>query len=298
MKGAIKSPMAIILTNQAVLNYRNGSTAETALSNITSTVLNGSLSITKSVMSDCYKASQILTYIINVRNNGSSTASNVIINDDLGTFNVADSRITPLTYIGNERLYINGDPDSGITAAESESGVIFEISEIPPKGAAQLIYLAQVNGYACCTLGSTITNTATAEDGCNCPCAESSNASAEISVCEYTDLRIVKSVCPNPATCEDRFTYTFNLYNYGNIPATDVVLTDTFEPSLKDLEIRANGDIIPPENYDYINGTVTFPSEDSDYFITVPPAECIRNPTTSAVESNPGMVQITISGTL
>ncbi len=290
--------MAIIITNQARLNYRYGTASETSFSNITSTVLNSSLSITKSAMSDCYKASQTLTYIINVTNNGSSSVINASINDNLGTFVSDNASITPLTYIGNALLYINGIQNSGLNTIVNPDGVIFEISEIPPKGSAQIIYLAQVNKYACNAVDSTITNLATAESGCDCPCEEASIGSNTVIACEYADLRIVKSVCPNPATCDERLTYTFNLYNYGNIPATDVVLTDSFEPELKDLEVFVDGSFIPSGNYDYINGTIILPSDDNEYSITVPPAVCIRNSVTGIVESTPGTVLITVSGTL
>ena len=35
---------------------------------------------------------------------------------------------------------------------------------------------------------------------------------------------------PNPIADGDTITYTFTIHNYGNTPATDVVLTDRFDP--------------------------------------------------------------------
>ncbi len=298
MKGAIKLPMAIILTNQATLNYRYGTNNETAVSNVTTAVLNGSLSITKTALSECYRANETLTYIINVKNNSSSTVTGAIINDDLGTFDIGNITVTPLTFIGPAKLFINGIENSGITTVQSNDGVIFEIDEIPQNGNAQIIYLTRVNECACNNAGSIITNTATVENGCNCACNEPSSAVATVTVCEYADLQIVKSVSPANITCDERITYTFVLNNYGNIPATEIVLHDTFEPRLKDIVVTVNGIIIPKEDYDYTCGTLTLPAEDSEYSISIPAAVCTRDEISGVITTETGSVQVTVSGIL
>lgn len=290
--------MATILTNQATLNYRYGTVAATAVSNVASTVLNSPLGISKSSISECYRLGQTLTYVITVENNNSNAAEDITVTDDLGTYEANGNEVTPLTYVGPAQLFINGIFQSVITPTVQDRSIVFEIESIPQNGNAQIIYLAQVNSYANGAVGSEITNTATADTDCGCPCDEPVSDSLTVTACEYAEVRIVKSICPNPATCGERLTYTINLYNYGNMPATDVVLTDTFDPALADIEVSVNGTIVPAEDYDYINGTLTLPAEDSDYEITVPAATFTQNPTTGLVTVTPGTAQIVVSGVL
>ncbi len=290
--------MATILTNQATLNYRYGTNLETTVSNTTSAVLNGPLSITKTAVSECFRSGGSLTYIINLKNNSSSSVNGIVINDDLGTFDTGTVEVTPLTYIGPAKLFINGIEDDGLTVAESSNGVIFEISEIPQNGTAQIIYIARVNNYACYNAGSSITNTASIDNGCNCVCDEATTAGATVTACEYADLQIVKGVSPASITCDERITYSFILNNYGNIPATEIVLHDNFEPKLKNLVVAVNGQVIPNYEYDYVCGSLTLPSEDSEYSIEIPSAVCTRDEATGIVTTEPGSALITVSGTL
>ncbi len=290
--------MATIITNRATVNYRFGTTSASAVSNVTSTVLNGFLDIEKSSLSEQYRIGQEVTYIVTLTNNGNSALNNVTVIDNLGTYTNNGNGFTPLTYIGPARLFINGAFDSLLTPSVGTANVVFEIDSIPAGGNAQMIYLARVNGFANGEVGSAITNTATADGDCDCPCdSENVSDSHTITAEAFAELRIVKSVCPNPVICGGELRYVIDLYNYGNIPATDVILTDTFEPALADIAVTVNGEAIPESDYIYIGGTLTLPSGEGSE-ITVPAANFVRNTVTGAIEVIPGHIQIIVTGTV
>ncbi len=289
--------MATIITNRATVNYNFGTTAAVAVSNVTSTVLNGTLSIEKSSLTNSYRVGQDLTYIITVRNNGGTASRDVSVIDDLGTFNENGNDITPLTYIGTAQLFVNGAFLSNLEAIVGDESVLFEIPSIPAGGTAQIIYRVRVNEYACSNEGATITNTACAEYLCNCPCEGSVCDSFTVSVDEYAELRVIKTACPNPVVCGEKLTYVIDIYNYGNIAATGVVITDVFDPALEDITVRVNGEIIPEIDYRYVDGVLTLPDSSGDE-ITVPAAECIRDGETGEISVTPGRITVTVSGRL
>ncbi len=289
--------MATIITNRATVNYRYGTVEASAVSNVTSTVLNGLLDIQKSSLTEQYRIGQEVTYIITLTNNGDSALNDITVIDNLGTFSVNGSSVTPLTYIGTARLFINGAFDSVLTPTVGAMSIVFNVERLPAGANAQIIYIARVNRYADITSGATITNTATADNDCDCPCDEPTSDSYTITAEEFADLRIVKSVCPNPVVCGGELRYVIDLYNYGNIAATDVVLTDTFEPALADISLTVDGVLIPETDYSYIAGKLTLPNSAGDE-ITVPAAEFVRNAMTGAIEAVPGHIQIIVRGTV
>ena len=289
--------MATIITNQATLNYRYGTSTATATSNITTAVLNGPLSISKTSLSESYRIGQNVTYLITITNNGSTEANNINVVDNLGTFESDGNNITPLTYLGPSQLFLNGAFESVITPTVGGNSIAFQIPVIPAGGNAQIIYLVRVNSLANAAAGSEITNTASADFDCGCPCREPVIDSYTITAEEFADVRIVKTICPNPVVCGSLVTFTFNLYNYGNIAATDVVLIDTFDPALSDIEVFVNDALIEEDNYDYINGTLQLPSLLGDFDITIPEATFERDANDN-VTVTPGNVRIVVRGTI
>ncbi len=290
--------MATIITNQATLNYRYGNITARTVSNVTSTLLNGPLSITKSSLSDSYRLGQDITYLITVTNNGNTQANGIVVTDDLGSYELGGNTITPLTYIGPAQLFINGVFNRILQPVTTDDNIIFTIPSIPENGNAQIMYLTRINSFACGAAEAYITNTATVNFNCDCPCEGPATASHTITAEEFADVRMVKSVCPNPAICGEELTYTITIYNYGNIEATEIVLTDRFEPALTDITVTVDGDIIPSGNYSYVNGVLTLPSAGSDYSITIPPAVFTQDPVTGVCTATPSSVVITISGTI
>lgn len=287
--------MATLISNQATISYRFGTRAANAVSNIASTVLSSALDIDKTSLSEQYRIGQSLTYIITVTNNGNEDSGAINVSDDLGTFTQNGTEITPLTYVGPARLFINGSFDSVINPDVNENDIQFEIENIPANGNAQIIYLASVNSFASGETGSEITNTATASRACDCPCDQNVSDSNTIILEAFADIRIVKSVCPNPVICGGELTFVFDIFNYGNVEATEVVLTDTFVPPLTDITVTVDGIVIPESQYRYVNGVLTLPNAIGDE-ITVPAAEFVRSPINGVVTVTPGKIQITVSG--
>lgn len=288
--------MATIITNRATVSYSFGTAFASAVSNITTAKLNAALSITKIALSETYRIGSELTYIITVTNNSSTQTNALSVTDDLGTGSIDCSELTPLTLIGNARLFINGAFAEEIVPIYVDRSVIFNIGHIPANAAAQIIYTAEVNNLAGCCSECTITNRACVRFVCDCPCAETVCAECTVTAEDYAELRIIKSVCPNSLVCGERIRYLIDVYNYGNIEATDVVLTDSFDPALSDLEVRIGGILIPADEYVYSDGNLTLPSLNGRA-LTVPAAICERGED-CRYSVTPSEISIEISGTV
>lgn len=288
--------MATIITNQARLNYRYAGARDisTVFSNTASAILNGQLSIEKTSLSTTYRIGQDITYFLTVSNEGNGSTSDIIVTDDLGTYQIGSDDYTPLTYIGPSQLFINGVFVSNITPIISDGNIIFNIENLPVNSTAQIVYIARVNEFANGGNGASITNTATAV--CDCICSEPSSDSHTLTAESFADVRIIKSICPNPVICGEDVNFIFDIYNYGNLEATDIVLIDTFEPPITDIEVRVDGVLIPATDYSYVDGTLTLPAPDSEYSIVIPPATFSQNPESGIITVVPGNVRITVSG--
>lgn len=289
--------MATIISNQATLNYRYGTLNATAVSNIVTAPIGTQLTVEKTSLTETYRIGQDITYVISISNNGSSESGDLTVFDDLGGFTFNGNEVTPLTYLGPAQLFINGVFSRDIEPTFNENGIIFELDGLGTNANLQIIYRARANEFASGEEDSVITNTVTVENNCFCPCDEPASDSNAIVSEDFADVRIVKSVCPNPIICGEELTFTFEISNYGNVEAREITLTDTFVPLLNDITVSINGVIIPESDYDYENGVLTLPNENGDE-ITIPPAEFLRNPTTGVVSIIPSKITITVSGTL
>ena len=287
--------MATIITNQATLNYRFGTATASTVSNITSAAIGGSTEIVKTSLNQSYRSNENITYIINVANSG-SPIENITISDNLGSYTTNGNIYTPLTFSGNAQLFINGIENNNFEINETENGIEFVIDNIPTNGNAQIIYQATVNEYAPICCGGSITNTVISN--CQCICGGTAEDSHTINAECYADVRISKSVCPNPIKCGEEITYIFDIYNYGNIDATDIVLTDTFTPPLTDIVVSLDGTVIPNTEYSYFNGVLTLPTVENEFEITVPAASCTRNTETGLYIVTPGHIQIIVTGNI
>lgn len=104
---------------------------------------------------------------------------------------------------------------------------------------------------------------------------------------------------PDPVTDGGVLTCSFTLQNYGNIDATDVVLTDTFDPAPATITVTVDGDPVAPAEYDYTTGVITAPIDTAPTLsITIPAATFTQDPATGAVTTDPGTVHITVAGAL
>ncbi len=284
--------MATII-NQASLSYTYGTTTETVLSNLAETVLNAPLSLEKRVLEDAYRLDDELTFILSLTNEGEATLSDIEITDNLGAFTPAGATapVVPLTYAGPAELFLDGVFSETLTPQLTDAGVVFTIPGIPAGSNALLLYKARVNEYAPLDAGSEITNTVSA-DAC-----EPLTASATVPVESYADVTIEKELSPNPIADGGVLTATFTIENFGNIEATDLVLTDAFPVSLENVAVTVNGASVT--DFTFVNDTLTLPAPGSmQTTLTVPAATFSRSTQTGAVTVDPGVLTVVVTGTI
>jgi uncharacterized repeat protein (TIGR01451 family) len=282
------------IRNQASIAFQYGVSTGTAVSNVATATLLDPLAAEKRALSETYRAGDTVTYVLSVQNNGTATLSGVTLADDLGTYTVGGATVTPLTYLGDAALYVNGLFVREIVGAVGDSGVIFTIDSLAPDSNANIVYNALVNGFAPLTEGSTITNTVSVRaTGIVTPVT----ADETITVEDYADVRIQKDMSPDPVSDGDMLTYTFIITNYGNTDATNVVLTDAFDPAPGDITVSVEGDVIPSEDYTYAGGVLTLPTGGGT-MLAVPAATVTTDPTTGEVTLVPGTLVITVMGTI
>ena len=285
------------IENFATVRYTSGGVTETKVSNLAEIGLESAVILTKNTLGNTYTENSTLTYIITVTNTSSSAINDITVSDNLGSFDFGAQELTPLTYTPPALLLINGqDSSAQLTVdASSASDVIFSFPTLASGATANIIYKVTINEFAPLEVGSFITNTATLESSSDCADA---TASATVNVSEGANVSVFKQMCPNPVVCGDIVTYTIRIFNYGNIAAENVELTDSFNPAPTNITVVRNGVVLAATEYDYQNGTLSVPAPNDPNTITVPPATFSRDVTTGEVTVTPGMVEYVITGTI
>ncbi|MFR7912629.1 hypothetical protein [Eubacterium ramulus] len=167
---------------------------------------------------------------------------------------------------------------------------------IPAGGNALLVYETKPTEYAPMAEESEITNTATISGGGITPV----NVKESIQALSEPVLTITKSVSPVPVTENGTLTYTFLVQNNGNTAAaagTAAVITDDFDPILKNLTVSFNGTAwTEGVDYTYDETTGSFVTIAGN--VTVPAAEYAQNPVTGIWITNPGISTLIVTGTV
>ncbi len=285
------------IENFATVRYTSGGVTETKVSNLAEIGLESAVTLTKNTLGDTYTEDSVLTYIITVSNTSSAPINDITVADDLGSFEFGTRELTPLNYTPPALLLIDGqDVSAQLTVDDTpEASVSFSFPTLAAGATANIIYNVTVNEFAPLELGSSITNTATLESSSDC--AEGT-ASATVNVRESANVSVFKQMSPNPVVCGDTVTYTIRIYNYGNVAAEDVELTDNFDPAPTNITVSRDGVLLAATDYTYQNGTLTVPAAGSTESVTVPPATFNRDITTGVVTVTPGIIEYVITGTI
>jgi len=277
--------------NQATLSYSGG----TVNSNVTTGEIVEVLSATKTAVEGNYTQGSDVTYAINVVNSGITDFNGLSITDDLGGYTFNNTTLYPLDYVTDSvKLFVNGVLQPAPTVTTATPLTVTNIS-IPAGAVATLLYTVRVNEYAPLATDSTITNTAVV----NGAGVTALSASETIEAVTEPILSISKSVSPSTVSENGRLTYTFVIQNTGNTEADasdNIVITDTFDPTLSNITVTYNGEVwTSPLNYTYNEATGLFTTTAGA--ITVPAATFTVDPS-GIVITDPGVATLTVSGTI
>ena len=289
----IRRQIMAIFSNQATLTYNGNSTN----SNIAYGEILDVLVATKTSVEGTYTPGDLVTYVVTLRNTGTSALTGLIVTDDLGSYPFGGTTVYPLTYeAGSIAMFTNGVPQAAPAADPGPPLSITGIT-VPAGGDVVLVYQARANGYANPTLEGSIVNTVTVTgDGLSAPITATATITAEAA----PDLTISKSITPSQVVDNDRVTYTFVIQNSGNqaVVATDnAAITDTFDPILTALAVTFNGTPwTEGTQYNYNEATGLFSTVAGQ--ITVPAATYTQDPVTGIYTMTPGIATLVVTGTI
>ncbi|MBR3971745.1 MAG: DUF11 domain-containing protein [Ruminococcus sp.] len=217
--------MATILNNFATLTYNSGEDTEAATSNVVSTNLleSAGVSAEKFTANSTWRPGENLTYFVTVTNTGTEPIENVTVTDDLG-----GETDTPMFYVQGSARVIAGIEVTEVTPTDTNPLVIPVADTLLPGESVIVLYVARVNATIEDDVNS-ITNTATAQgEGTACGGGDATDeSSVTLPREDFAQVNLLKAVDKAVISCGDTLTYTFSIENSGNIPATNVVITDT-----------------------------------------------------------------------
>ena len=282
-----------IFSNQATLTYNGSSTS----SNIVYGELLEVLTATKTAVEGTYLPGEPVTYVVTLRNTGSTALTGLTLSDDLGGYPFGTGTLYPLTYEADSILvFANGIPQAAPAVTAGPPLGITGIT-VPAGGDTVIVYQARVNSFASPGEGSTIVNTVTVTgSGLAAPVTATETVTAE----SAPALTITKSISPSQVVDNQQITYTFLIQNAGNTPvvATDnAVITDTFDPILSNLIVTFEGTPwTQGVQYNYTPATGLFSTVPGQ--ITVPAATYTQDPVTGQYSVTPGTATLTVTGTV
>lgn len=279
-------------TNFATLSYNGGTTN----SNIVTGEILEALTAVKTAVSANYSAGDRITYALSLVNTGTAAITDYTVTDDLGGYTVGANTVYPLAYnAGTVRYYINGVLQTAPTVTAGPPLTVTGLT-VPAGGNAVLIYETTATSVAPLATGDSITNTATITGG---GLTNTITAQATVETANSADLTISKALSPTTVTENGRITYTFVISNTGNTEATaadNVVVTDTFDPILRNIAVTYNGTAwTEGTNYTYNAATGVFTTLAGQ--ITVPAATFTQN-TDGTFTVTPGTTTLVITGTV
>ena len=282
-----------IFSNQATLTY-NGNTTS---SNIVYGELLEVLTATKTALQGTYRPGEPVTYVVALRNTGTTALTGLTLTDDLGGYLFPTATVYPLTYVADSiQVFVNGVPQA-VPAVTAGPPLGITGITVPAGGDTVIVYQALVNSFASPEADGSIVNTVTVTGGgLTAPVTATATVTAENS----PSLTITKSLSPAQVADNQPLTYTFLIRNSGNTPveaADNAVITDTFDPVLTDLTVTFEGTTwTQGAQYNYTPASGLFTTVPGQ--IVVPAATFTQNPATGEYTVTPGTATLTVTGTV
>lgn len=278
--------------NQATLSYSGG----TVNSNITTGEIVEVLSVTKTAVKSVYSQDDEITYAVNIINSGNNAFSGLTVTDNLGSYTYGTATLVPLQYVSNTlKYFVNGVLQTTPTVTSNSPLTVSGIT-VPENSTATLLYTVKTNNFASPVANGTVTNTVTV----NGTALTELTASATITASNEPILSITKSLSPTTVNENSQITYTFNIQNTGNTAAEtsdNIVITDTFDPILKNITVTYNETVwTQGVNYTYDETTGVFTTVAGS--VTVPAATFTQDTTTGAWSVTNASATLVITGTI
>lgn len=267
--------MATQINNSASATYgygREGS--DSATSNVATANLLEQFAIvaSKNIQNQSFRPGEILSYYITATNTGTDSLFNLTITDDLGGSESLLSFVDGSAYLNFNGVVLPIIPTSinPLTFVVSNTFV--------PGDNVTIDFLVRVNSAITSDITS-ITNTSeiTANEGSSTGTLYtlSPNPSVTVNLEEYANVSITKSVSTQNITEGIPFSYTLELENSGNLPATGVIITDVLPEgfAISSITSTTSGTTTTYSSTDYsvdaTTNTLTLPTN-PDVEITVP----------------------------